>query len=246
MRGFGKSDVGKMRANNEDAIYVNNDVSEPLANLFVVADGMGGHNAGDIASQRAILAFCEYLDSHPDIVFVEDFLAEALSHANKMVHADAQSNPGLSGMGTTFSAITTDEDNLYYVHVGDSRIYVVAENHIIQLTRDHSLVAEMAERGIITHEEAKHHPEKNVITRAIGTDLSITIDKGYFPLSSVKFVLLCSDGLTNMVSDAEIFDIVSSDNKMSVMVDNLIAKANEAGGDDNISVIIAGWTKGDS
>ena len=243
MLGFGKSDVGKVRANNEDAIYVNNEGPTPLPNLFIVADGMGGHNAGDVASKKAISAFCEYFNDNSDYVYVEDFLADALLYANVQVHTDAQADTSLSGMGTTLSAVTTDADNLYYAHVGDSRIYIVSESHIMQITRDHSLVAEMTERGIITKEEAMCHPEKNVITRAVGTDIHVNVDKGYFPLDNVKYILICSDGLTNMVVDAEIYDIMMSETKMQEKVDCLIAKANEAGGDDNISVIVMGWVE---
>ena len=242
MRGFGKSDVGKVRAGNEDAFYVNNEGPAPLVNLFVVADGMGGHNAGDIASCQAISAFCEFFNENQSFVYTEQFLADALLYANVRVHDHAQSNPALAGMGTTLSAVTTDENNLYYAHVGDSRIYVVAEDGMTQITRDHSLVAEMAEKGIITPEEAIHHPEKNIITRAVGTDVHVNIDRGYFPIGDVKHVLICSDGLIDMVNDAEIFRILASDAAISDKVNELIARANDGGGVDNISVIVMGWT----
>ena len=242
MHGFGKSDVGKVRTSNEDAIYVNNEGPLPLANLFVVADGMGGHNAGEIASKQAISAFCEYVDKHKTFVYTEEFLAEALLYANALVYENAHENSELNGMGTTFSAVTVDENNLYYAHVGDSRVYIFTEDGMGQVTRDHSLVAEMTERGIITPEEALHHPEKNIITRAIGTDGHVSIDKGYLPIGDIKYVLICSDGLTNIVSDAEIFEVIKSDALMTDKVEILIAKANDGGGDDNISVIVMGWT----
>ena len=242
MYGFGKSDVGKMRSGNEDAIYVNNEGPSPLANLFVVADGMGGHNAGEIASGRAISAFCEYFDKNKHFVYTEQFLADALAYANVCVHEDATHNPELSGMGTTLSAVTTDGNNLYYAHVGDSRIYVVTkENNMAQLTRDHSLVAGMAEKGIITPEEARRHPEKNVITRAVGTDKLVEVDKGFLPLDDVQYILICSDGLTDMMTDTEILEVLMTDAVISDKIDSLIAKANEGGGDDNISVIVMGW-----
>ncbi|MCL2573342.1 MAG: Stp1/IreP family PP2C-type Ser/Thr phosphatase [Defluviitaleaceae bacterium] len=241
MHGFGKSDVGKVRASNEDAIYVNSDGPSPLANLFVVADGMGGHKAGEIASTKAISVFCEYFNDHTSFIYVEEYLANALLQANAHVHEAASDDVAFSGMGTTFSAVTVDENNLYYIHVGDSRIYIATDSELKQITRDHSLVAEMTEKGIITAEEALHHPEKNVITRAIGTDLHVNVDRGYFPLADVKYILICSDGLTNMVTDAEIFDVLFDDTAMSDKVDILVAKANEAGGDDNISVIVVGW-----
>jgi len=241
MRGFGKSDVGKVRASNQDVYYVNNEGPPPLKNLFVVADGMGGHNAGDIASDKAVSAFCEYFERNQSFVYTEQFLADALFYANVQVHNHAQENPALAGMGTTFSAVTTDGNNLYYAHVGDSRIYVVTKDGMVQLTRDHSLVAEMAERGVITPEEARNHPEKNVITRAIGTDGHVDVDKGYIPLVDLKYVLICSDGLTDMVEDSDIYDIMAADTLMADKVDILVTKANEGGGDDNISVIVMGW-----
>ena len=241
MRGFGKSDVGKVRANNEDAFYVNNEGPAPLANLFVVADGMGGHVAGDIASNQAVSAFCGYFDEQKNFVYTEQYLADALGYANARVYGQAKGNSELAGMGTTFSAVTTDGNNLYYAHVGDSRIYIVTESGMSQLTRDHSLVAEMAERGIITPEEAINHPEKNIITRAVGTDGHVNVDKGYIPLVGIKYVLICSDGLTDMVNDADILKILQNGDTMPGKVDDLVAKANGGGGNDNISVIVMGW-----
>jgi len=242
MHGFGKSDIGKVRVGNEDVIYVSNEGPAPLANLYIVADGMGGHNAGEVASELAVSAFCEYIDEQEHFVYVEEYLAAALFYANGRVHDNSRQNPELSGMGTTFSAVTADENNLYYVHVGDSRIYIVTEDGLKQVTKDHSLVAEMAERGIITPEEALVHPEKNIVTRAVGTDGHVNVDKGYASVAGVKYVLICSDGLTDMVSDAEIFSILNNDNDTMIgKIDDLIAKANDGGGDDNISAIVMGW-----
>ena len=241
MLGYGKSDVGKVRANNEDVIYVNNEGLGCLSNLFVVADGMGGHNAGEIASKRAVSAFCEFFEKNSAFVYIQDFLADGLAHANERVHLDAENMPELAGMGTTFSACTADENNLYYTHVGDSRIYAVKKGELIQLTRDHSLVAEMIEKGDVTQEEASSHPDKNIITRAVGTDLHVNIDKGYFPLDDVKYILLCSDGLTDMLKDGEIAKIMQADDTAANKVESLIAAALEAGGVDNISVIVMGW-----
>ena len=243
MRGFGKSDVGKVRVGNEDAIYLNNEGPAPLANLFALADGMGGHNAGDVASKQAISSFCEYFNNHKHFVYTEEFLANALLYANTCVHESARNNPEYFGMGTTFSAVTADENNLYYVHVGDSRIYTITEGKMTQLTRDHSLVAEMAEKGLITPEEARNHPEKNVITRVIGTDAHVEVDKGYISLKNLEYILICSDGLTDMLTDNEIFEIIATEGEIPDKIDELIAKANAGGGDDNISVVVVGWNE---
>lgn len=240
MLGFGKSDIGKLRANNEDAFYVNNEGLGQLSNLFVLADGMGGHNAGEIASKQAISSFCDFITKNSGIMYKQDFLADALAFANKKVHTDAQNNPQFSGMGTTFSACTISENNLYYAHVGDSRIYVVRDGEIKQLTKDHSLVADLVTEGLISEEEAKNHPDKNVLMRAIGTDLQVVVDKGYCSLSDVDYVLLCSDGLTDMVSDQKILDILQSGGEIPDKIDLLITEALEAGGVDNISAIVMG------
>lgn len=239
--GLGKSDVGKIRTNNEDTIYVNNIGFGRLFNLFVVADGMGGHNAGEVASERAVSAFCVFLQNDSQSDSILDFLTAALVDANKHVHEEAQKEPNYAGMGTTFSACTFDEKNLYFCHVGDSRIYAINNEKITQLTRDHSLVTEMVEEGKLTREEARVHPQNNVITRAVGSDLNVAVDNGEFPLEGTDYFLLCSDGLTDMINDAEIFEIMQTNCVLSEKIDKLIARAIEAGGDDNISVIVIGW-----
>ena len=241
MQGIGKSDVGTVRANNEDAIYINNEGLGGIPNLFVVADGMGGHNAGEVASRKAIAAFCDFLKSNSDFEYIQDLLAQGLVHANLLVHEEASSNPAYTGMGTTFSACTVANNNLYYAHVGDSRIYIIRQDGISQLTRDHSLVADMVEEGAVTHEEARSHPNKNIITRAVGTDNHVNVDKGYFSLDGVKYVLLCSDGLTDMLNDIEIFEILQAKGNLNEKIDSLVNRALQAGGDDNISVIVMGW-----
>ena len=242
MQGFGKSDVGKVRTNNEDAIFVDNGGPAPLANLYVLADGMGGHNAGEIASLRAVSAFCDYFEQHQDFVYKEQYLADALQYANGRVHNDARKYPEFSGMGTTLSAITTDSDNLYYAHVGDSRIYLVKEDgELTQITTDHiSVTAELLAQGLITENEAKKYPE-TVLSRAIGTDVDVKIDVGSVTVEGIKYALLCSDGLHNMITDEEISAIINSEKDLETITEKLIAAANNAGGDDNISVIMIGW-----
>jgi len=239
--GYGKSDVGKIRANNEDAIYVNNDGLGALSNLFVVADGMGGHNAGEVASGQAVLAFCEFFAENTDFVLVQDLLTDGLAFANGRIYEGARQVASFSGMGTTLTACCADDENLYYTHVGDSRIYIISDDGMHQLTRDDSLVADMVEKGEITKDEARSHPEKNVLTRAVGTDRDVDISKGYISIAGINNVLLCSDGLTDMLSDDEILDVMKTADTMADKAENLVARALEAGGDDNISVIVAGW-----
>jgi len=237
---IGKTDVGKKRERNEDFIIVKNDIHGPLKNLFVLADGMGGHNAGDVASESATAYFCEYLESKDiNFVYIEDLLADALRYANKKLHEKANETEECFGMGTTFTAASFDDKNLYYAHVGDSRIYcTLTDGFMRQITKDHSLVNEMLSEGSITEEEAKNHPRRNVLTRAVGTDVAVSVDKGYFVLEDVENVLLCSDGLTDMLDDDMIFDIIKSENDLEKCTDKLVNAANEAGGVDNISVIL--------
>ena len=246
MIAFGNTDVGKIRTNNEDTIYLNTEGLGRLPNLFVVADGMGGHNAGEIASSLAVSAFCDYIKNNDDFAYIQDFLSDALVIANRAVHNDAKNNQTHAGMGTTFSACTFDESNIYFTHVGDSRIYIIDDKGFQQITHDHSLVADMVVNGDITSAEARIHPKKNVVTRAVGTDLHVIIDKGYLPFKGVKYVLLCSDGLTDMICDDEIMKIIQTKDDIASKIDKLIAAALEAGGDDNISVILIGWVKDES
>jgi protein phosphatase len=243
MKVVGKSHIGKVRESNQDAFFVSLDGPLPLPNLFIVADGMGGHSAGDIASARAVEAFCDFVKGSSSIISVcENFLAEALAYANSEVHYQSLSKAEHRGMGTTFSAVSIDAHNrLYYVHVGDSRIYFVNKQGIRQITKDHSgLTADMVEQGLLDAEEAKKYP-RVVLSRAIGTDEEVRIDKGLVDLKDTQYVLLCSDGLTNMLSDEQIFKIMSAETDLDELCERLVESALDAGGSDNISVIVIGW-----
>ena len=244
--GIGKSDIGKVRANNEDTIYVSNERLGMLPNLFVVADGMGGHNAGEVASLGAVTAFCNHLaENHAsaecDSECIRQILTQSLVSANEHVHGDAQNTPDHAGMGTTLSACSIIDNMLIFTHVGDSRIYIAGNDEITQLSRDHTLVADMVEDGSLTRQEARCHPNKNILTRAVGTDTGVNIDDGRVSLEGAKYVLLCSDGLTDMLDDSDIYQILHTDSSMEAKIEMMIAKALEAGGDDNISVILIGW-----
>ena len=258
--GTGKSDVGKVRANNEDTIYVNNEGLGNLPNLFIVADGMGGHNAGEVASAGAVEAFCNHLREISDTInndadSIMDLLTQCLELANRNVHGDAQNTPDHAGMGTTFTACVINEDRLIYAHVGDSRVYLFHDNTdsgfdngepIVQLTRDHTLVADMVDAGSVTPDDARCHPNKNILTRAVGTDTGVIIDSGIVSLENVKYVLMCTDGLTDMLDDTVMREIITTDSSISEKIDTMIAKALDAGGDDNISVILIGGVTNDS
>ncbi|MCL2415995.1 MAG: Stp1/IreP family PP2C-type Ser/Thr phosphatase [Defluviitaleaceae bacterium] len=237
--GIGKTDTGKTRTRSEDSIFVENKAVNPLKNLYILADGMGGHNAGDVASKSAVKFLCEYLQNNTSHIYIQDLLADALRYANEKVHLKSNEDSELRGMGTTLIVCCYDENNFYFAHVGDSRLYVMKDNsEIEQITRDHSLVNEMVVRGMITKEEARNHPQRNVVTRAVGTDYAVAIDKGYRPLENIRNILICSDGLTDMVTDEEIADIMNSGADADNILNDLINAANENGGLDNISVIL--------
>lgn len=219
------SDVGQIRRANEDSYLVR----DPL---YVVADGMGGHNAGDVASSTAVAALGK--PGQPTRDNVESLVKEA----NAAVWEKAQSDRSLQGMGTTVTALFLDGSHGLIAHVGDSRAYLFRGGQLRQLTHDHTLVARMVGEGRITEEEARHHPQRNVITRALGVDADIHVD-----LESVEFepgdrVLLCSDGLTSMIDPDPIAAILASEGSPQSVADRLVQAANDAGGEDNITVIV--------
>lgn len=226
--------VGKIRALNEDAFYV-----APLANnslLAVVADGMGGHNAGEVASNEAINVIRDVATENEHEA--KEVLIEALNVANSTVYKMSQDKTTLSGMGTTITACLVSDEKVTAAQVGDSRLYLIRDNKIIQITKDHSLVEMLIENGSITRDDAKHHPQKNVITRAIGTDSSVEADIYEFSIENGDIILLCSDGLVNMVEDEKILSIIKKTRKFEQTADKLINEAENAGGNDNITVIL--------
>ena len=239
MHATGKSHIGKVREQNQDAYFLNPNGHGDLPNLFVVADGIGGHQSGDIASNRALAAFCDFFDTHKAHEALEMSLAEALQVANVQVYNDSMSNEAFKGMGTTFSAASITADKMHYVHVGDSRIYVIKENEIVQITKDHfTLTEDMVKEGLLTEEEAKDYPV-SVLTRAIGTDPDVRIDRGQVRLEGVSHVMICSDGLFGMIdNDDEMFAIIKSTDNTDEAVDKLIKAALDCGGRDNITVIL--------
>ncbi|MDR3349746.1 MAG: Stp1/IreP family PP2C-type Ser/Thr phosphatase [Acidaminococcales bacterium] len=230
MKVFGRTDRGLVRENNEDSI-----LAEP--NLCIVADGMGGHLAGEIASRDAITCANEFIGAHEghDRLFV---IAEAVRYANKYIFNKAQREALCQGMGTTLTLASVAGDKLFYAHVGDSRLYLFRNAKLERITADHSFVAQLLASGQITPEEAAVHPSKNVITKAVGAAPDIAPDTGCVDLLAKDVFLVCSDGLTNMLTDEAIAEIIGkSPGDPEEAAVRLIDAANAAGGFDNISVI---------
>lgn len=225
------SDIGKVRETNEDS-YV---CQSPL---FVVADGMGGHVAGEVASRMAAEAVRAIVASATGGKEPTALLSEAITAANEQVYRLAQEDSERAGMGTTLTAAFVEGSVLYWGHVGDSRLYLLRAGELSQVSEDHSLVSELVKKGSITAEEALLHPHRNILTRAVGTSDRVKVDTGSFALADGDTVLLCTDGLTNMVTDGDIAAALSRDGDGAALLAQLVAKANEAGGLDNITAIL--------
>ena len=226
---FHDSDLGRQRQGNEDNFFVR-------APLFVVADGMGGAQAGEVASELAVRQFEGGL---PDGVSPGAALADLIRRANAEIHRQSADDPDLAGMGTTVTAAYLDGDNVVVAHVGDSRAYLLRDGDLIRLTRDHSLVGELVARGKLTEEQAETHPQRSVITRALGAYADVEVDTDVFPARAGDLFLLCSDGLTGMVHEPVLKPMLEDRSRSLQQTGRaLIAAANEAGGRDNITVIL--------
>lgn len=237
MKTFSKTDIGRKREVNQDYVFVSDQPVGNIPNLLIVADGMGGHNAGDYASKFVVQVLKKELaKSRED--GPRAMLKKAIASANHQLIAESKTDAKLEGMGTTLVAATVIEHTLYFANVGDSRLYLL-NDEIRQLSKDHSLVQEMVRLGGLNAEEAKHHPDKNIITRAIGVKEDIVIDFFEYRLKKGDIILMCTDGLSNMVEDEEIFQIVRSSRDVVEAVEQLIERANSNGGKDNIGVIVA-------
>jgi len=242
MYAAGHTAVGLIRNHNEDSIFYTLEPIGPLPNLFIVADGMGGHNAGEVASQKSIEFSCSFVRGAPGTSCTPDgtldLLVKATAYANKSVNEHAANNPDTAGMGTTFTACTVLGDVLAVSHVGDSRIYTISAGEITQITNDHSYVEEMVAAGHLTPEQAKTHPKRNQLTRSLGFERQVSVDGKLYSLSGVDSLLMCTDGLNNMLSNEEILTIASQNTPLCDRTKVLIDAANNHGGTDNISVII--------
>lgn len=239
MKAYAVTDVGRTRDTNQDYFYYSSEPVGNLPNLYLVADGMGGHKAGDLASRFTIENVVRLVESYKDYRDPVTILAKAINEVNEMLIEKSKESEDYEGMGTTLVAATIDGDVLKVANVGDSRLYLI-EKDILQITRDHSLVEDMVRMGMIDKEEAKTHYKKNVITKAIGVadDRTATPDIFEIEISDGEKLLLCSDGLTNMVEDYEIKKIVTKNERIEDAVRALIDQANENGGKDNISAIL--------
>ncbi len=224
------TDTGRKRRRNEDAY-----VSEPP--LFAIADGMGGAQAGEVASRLAAAAVREPV---PRALAAggEERIFELIQEANRRVYDRSNTDPNTSGMGTTMTVALVEDANVAFGHVGDSRAYLIRDGRMEQLTEDHSLVNELMKSGKLSREEAQTHPQKSVITRAVGTDPDVDVDTFTVPVQTGDLFLLCSDGLTDVVSEDEILDLVERNRQdIDRALRALVKEANRGGGEDNITVV---------
>ncbi|MBR3833674.1 MAG: Stp1/IreP family PP2C-type Ser/Thr phosphatase [Lachnospiraceae bacterium] len=236
MQSSGITDTGSKRKNNQDSIFFSDEPVGSLPNLYIVADGMGGHRAGDKASRMAIDITVEFIKKST----IENpiaILKRAMIYANNEIYKSANKDPDLVGMGTTMVAAVALDGKLYVANVGDSRLYVV-NNDIRQITMDHSLVEEMIRSGELERKKGRNHPEKNIITKAMGSRDEVVPDFFEIDMEPDDKYVLCSDGLSNMVEDDEIRDIVVDYKDIKDAARALVDRANYYGGSDNISVVI--------
>ena len=236
MKTFSITDTGVAREMNQDYFFATDTNLGNLPNLFIVADGMGGHKAGDYASRHTIertVASISRNSSDEPVTIIQ----EAISKANELLVAESNEDETKSGMVTTLVIATLIGNKLIVANVGDSRLYVIG-NTVRQITRDHSLVDEMVRLGEIDPSEARLHPDKNIITRAIGAQKNVKADFFEVELAKDDYVIMCTDGLTNMVKDEEILDIVRINKEPEAIAEKLVKLANDNGGRDNITVTI--------
>ena len=237
MKAYAKTDVGSKRSMNQDFFYCNENAVGSFRNLFIVADGMGGHKAGDQASRLCVesmeRSIRQSVHKTPVTVF-----EEAVEAANQTVYEAAQEHSEFEGMGTTMVACTLLEDVMYVANIGDSRLYLMRKE-LTQITNDHSLVEELVKQGNLTESEARIHPQKNIITRALGTDRQVNADFFEIAVQKGDIILLCSDGLSNMLDDEDMAYIIEHSDPLEEAGTALVEGANRNGGDDNITVVLA-------
>jgi protein phosphatase len=238
MKTFSMTHVGQRRETNQDYMYTSETAVGNLPDLFLVADGMGGHAAGDFASRYTVESIVSFIGNSDETEPVA-LLKDAIIYANSALIGEADADPAKAGMGTTIVAATVIDGTLYVANVGDSRLYIVNGRDITQITKDHSLVEEMVSIGEMDREDARVHPDKNIITRAVGVFDDIPVDVFELSLKPDDLILMCTDGLTNMVEDEEIRRIIMGQRDLVEMAQTLVARANENGGKDNITVVIA-------
>ena len=236
MKACALTDTGRVRTANQDYVYASVEPVGSLPNLFVVADGMGGHQAGDYASRYIVENLVTYLQYTENSQIVP-LLREGILKVNTQLYQESKEKPELSGMGTTLVAAVADENTLYVANVGDSRLYLVRDR-IRQVTKDHSYVEELVSLGRLERGNKDYKDKKNIITRAVGTEDKLLVDFFEVGLEPGDFILMCSDGLSNMLEDVEMEEIVGSDLELEEKAEKLITVANDNGGKDNIAVVL--------
>jgi serine/threonine protein phosphatase PrpC len=229
--------IGNVRSINEDKLYM----GEPY--LFIIADGMGGHKAGEVASSSAVdfirdILFDDLANNRIDKFDIADRIVEAVIGANKHVYSKSLADKELLGMGTTIVCMVIYENKAYVANVGDSRLYIIRNGSIAQVTHDHSYVAELLKAGNITQEEAINHSKKNLITRAVGYQEQVEVDIQIIEISEDDILFMCTDGITNMISDLEVATIIKSNDDINKSCNYIIEEANRRGGFDNSTLII--------
>ncbi len=239
----GHTDIGMKRSTNQDSICIYSQ-----RKFFAVADGMGGHNGGDIASQMSVKLLPEYIEQNIEEENQQELLKKSIKHVNRSIYDHGQKNSELKGMGTTLTAIMVNGNEMNIANVGDSRTYLISKNRLYQISKDHSLVQEKLNIGIYDREQAKADPQKNVLIRTVGFEPDVEVDTFKYKIQKNDMFLLCSDGLHGKVSDEDIIFLVNqfipnpestTQDKLDALVKELIQQANNNGGQDNISVIIA-------
>lgn len=236
MISYARTDTGRSRKMNQDSVFASSTPVGMLPNLFIVADGMGGHKAGDYASRFVVERIVNMANEYHSMDLVM-FLRKAIEETNGHLYQESLKNPDFEGMGTTLVLAVIDNETMYVANVGDSRLYLLRDN-LEQITRDHSLVEEMVSMGKLERGSESYKNQKNIITRAMGILPTVDVDFFEVPLQECDIILMCSDGLTNMVDDAGISRKLKTTDTLEEQTDALIAEANENGGKDNITVIL--------
>lgn len=236
MKAFSITDIGERRRINQDYVFCSETAIGKLPNLFIVADGMGGHKAGDYASRFCVEFFKQEIEDSDDGLPISS-IESALIKTNEALREKAQEQADLEGMGTTFVVATIFDKEMYVANIGDSRLYVIGKE-MKQITEDHSLVEVMVKTGELDRNEARLHPNKNIITRALGANAIVEPDFFEVTLEVGDTVLMCSDGLTNMLDDETIEQIIKENDNLEVAAATLVEQANQNGGKDNIAIIL--------
>ncbi|MFB4211074.1 Stp1/IreP family PP2C-type Ser/Thr phosphatase [Shouchella sp. JSM 1781072] len=237
------TDIGRVRSNNEDNGAI---LTSTNGTLAFVADGMGGHSAGDVASAIALRIMKKKwgdLSQPMTAMEAETFLQQTFVEMNEAIYTHAKENKECDGMGTTAVAAFCTDEYVAVAHVGDSRLYVVTDQGLKQQTMDHSLVAELLKNGQLSPEEAEDHPRKNVVLRALGTEVDVKVETETIAADPIKLLMICSDGLSDKVKDNELAIELEREDELSLIAKSLVARANDRGGEDNITVALVRFTE---